>query len=531
MSESNLKTAGKGFLFITGAKVYFLFTSTLVLLTLPRLFGSPALFGLYRVVNGILNVLTMVFVTATIQVASRFTSSTDSPYGVLRVGFKAAALIAIPVVILLIGLSGSLSTGLLHDSQAQLPLIVASGVVLCYAFYAVVIGVINGMKRFGVQASFDISFATIKTGLILGLVAAGTGVVGAFAGFSTAAFLILIAAIFVAGRLPRTKTMPDSLSLGKYLLFAAPLIAYFFVLNLFLQGDVIALKSIGFLPIQAAFSHASRAMGLFFAHFGLAPGRDLLAGLSAARASAIAGIFGAAKNVAMIPYQAVISITFVAFPFVSKASSMGDAHIAGKQASAALRAALLLSGLSVAVLGASPDYLLGLLFGHAYAAAGPFLTPTLMSVLLFAFMFVTNSLLVGIGRPGLALWAGIAALVVQMALLQSMRYFFAGSMLMACAVTADIAGSATGGLLAWFFLKKELGGVRVIKTLLVTMVAGFLIAEAVAWLGLQGLPGLVLAWLIGLVAYLLVVVVLGVVGREDIDRIRAMMKRGDAKHS
>lgn len=526
MPDSNLKTAGKGFLFITGAKVYFLFTSTIVLLTLPRLFGSPALYGLYRVVNGVLNVLTMVFVTATIQVASRFASSLNSPRSVLKTGFKAAGLVGIPVALLMVFLSGWLSTNLLHDAQARLPLIVASGVIACYAFYAVVIGVFNGIKRFGVQASFDVAFATLKTGLILGLVAAGTGVVGVFAGFSTAAFLILIVAIFMAARLPRMDTSA-SLSLREYLFFGAPLIAYFFVLNMFLQGDVIALKSLAFAPINLSFSQSSRSMGLFFAGFGLDSGHGLLNSLSAARASSIAGVFGAAKNVAMIPYQAVISITFVAFPFISRASSIGDRSMAGQQATAALRAALLLSGLSVAVLGASPTYLLGLLFGNAYTGAGLFLTPTLVSVLLFAFMFVANSILVGTGHPGFAFWAGAAGLAVQLALLQALRFFFDPSMLMAYAVLADIAGSATGGLLAWVFLKRVLGGVKIIKSLVFSLIAGVVVAEGLAWLDLKGLAGMLAAWCIGIFAYMAIVFVLGIVTRHDLDRIMEIFRRGD----
>lgn len=530
MSDSNLKTAGRGFLFITGAKVYFLFTSTIVLLTLPRLFGSPALYGLYRVVNGVLNVLTMVFVTATIQVASRFASSMDSPGPVLKAGFKAAALVGIPVALLLVALSGWLSTDLLHDEQARMPLVVASGVVLCYAFYAVVIGVFNGIKRFGVQASFDVGFATLKTMLIIGLVAVGAGVTGAFAGFSIAAFLILIIALFMAGRLPKSQAS-TGLSLREYLVFGAPLVAYFFVLNMFLQGDVIALKSLGFAPIHASFLHAGRSMDEFFAGFGLAANKAALRGLSAATASSVAGIFGAAKNVAMIPYQAVISITFVAFPFISRASALGDKSMAGKQATAALRAALLLSGLSVAMLGAAPTYLLRLLFGHAYANAGPFLTPTLVSVLLFAFMFVSNSLLVGTGRPGQALWAGAAALVVQMGVLQVLRYFFDVSMLMAYAALADIAGAATGGVLAWIFLKRALGEVKIIKTLVVSMLAGFLVAEGLARMGLTGLSGMALAWTIAFLAYMGIVIALGIVTRDDLSRVKGMLKRGNAKNS
>ena len=49
-SDRALKDAGRGFLFITAAKLYFLLTATFTTLAFPRLFGDPASYGRFRVV-------------------------------------------------------------------------------------------------------------------------------------------------------------------------------------------------------------------------------------------------------------------------------------------------------------------------------------------------------------------------------------------------------------------------------------------------------------------------------------------------
>ena len=73
-----------------------------------------------------------------------------------------------------------------------------SPIPFLYSLYSVFIGSANGLRRFHVQAGFDISFSTIKTVLLLGG-AAVLGVAGALGGFVAAAAVILVAAAVVIG--------------------------------------------------------------------------------------------------------------------------------------------------------------------------------------------------------------------------------------------------------------------------------------------------------------------------------------------
>ena len=95
-----------------------------------------------------------------------------------------------------------------------------SAIPLLYSFYAVFVGTANGLRRFRLQASFDVGFSCFKTILLLGGAALGArlggAVAGAFVGFITAAALILLVSIRTI-RLPRADRVFPVLALAAFL--------------------------------------------------------------------------------------------------------------------------------------------------------------------------------------------------------------------------------------------------------------------------------------------------------------------------
>ena len=69
--------AGRGFIYIAFAKLYFMVAGYAIYFTLPRLLGSPEAWGDYGVVIGLVSVIDNVIVTGTIQGVSRFTAQDD----------------------------------------------------------------------------------------------------------------------------------------------------------------------------------------------------------------------------------------------------------------------------------------------------------------------------------------------------------------------------------------------------------------------------------------------------------------------
>lgn len=384
------REAGRGFLWITAAKVYFLATATLSSLAFPRLFGDPVLFGRFRVVTGLLNVITMVVITATVQGVSRLCSEEGAwVRGVRAAALRVQTALFVPVFVVLLAGAGVLAGRVFGDGALASPIRAASFVVIAYAFYAVLVGTLNGTRRFATQAGLDITFSTLKTGLMIGAVVVTGSVTAAFASFSTAAVAVLLAALVVARPVagaPDTGVAPAP---SRYLAYLLPLGGYALLLNLLLQADILGLK--------VALGH------------GAADAAD--------RASAVAGIYGAAKNVAMIPYQAVISLTLVVFPFVSGATSRDDREAADAMVRGAMRWCAVLSCAAVVLLVPAGGDFLAWMFGEPYRTGGPWLLPLLAAVTGLAFLFVANAILASAGRPGASLWSGGVAVAVQVGLL------------------------------------------------------------------------------------------------------------------
>jgi len=332
MSDSKgLREAGRGFVLITGAKLWFLLTATFTSLAFPRLFDNDVLYGQFRVVSGLLNVVTMVVITASVQAVSKLASETGADLRqVRRTALVGQLAFFGPIALLFFGFSGLIAANVLNDPGISMPLMVSSLVVVAYMIYSTMIGLLNGTRNFGRQAGLDILFSTLKTVLMIAAVVATGSVALSYGAFAAAAWIVLLVAVLLAGRVvgnAPSGVVQKGLT-GRYLSYLLPLAAYALVLNLLLQADVIWLK--------AVIGHGSAA------------------GTSASvadHASLVAGIYGFAKNVALLPYQAVISLTFIVFPLVSTACSSGDRQGASNVVSGAFRLAAILSWGAVVLFG------------------------------------------------------------------------------------------------------------------------------------------------------------------------------------
>lgn len=505
--DRNLREAGRGFILITGAKLWFLVTATFTSLAFPRLFGDPALFGQYRVVSGILNVVTMVVITASVQAVSKLASEPGADLRqVRRTSLLGQALLFGPVFLIFAALSGVVSSRLLKDPGIAAPLLISSLVVGAYVVYAALIGLLNGTRNFGRQAGMDILFSTLKTVLMILAIVASGSVALAFGGFAATALVVLVVAAFmthgVVSRSPAGNVQPRLLS--RYFGYLLPLAAYALVLNLLLQADVIWLKA-----------SLGRVVD------------GLTAADAASRASKAAGIYGAARNVALLPYQAVISLTFIVFPLVSCASSSGDREGASRIVGGAFRLAAVLSWAAVAMFGAAPGELLGLLFGGDYRSAGPELLILLAAGAMLAFMYVANAVLASSGRPFLSVVAGLAAVLVQGGLLFATPRMFGLADWGFGAALATLAGALCGTLIAGGVTAWIHGGRAWVWTLISSLIAATVaIGVVLKFAGSLPWPLRILAS--GLVFVVMLVATRGM-GRSDLAVVLRVFRSRTAK--
>jgi len=339
-----------------------------------------------------------------------------------------------------------------------------------------------------------VTFATLKTILMLAAVVATGSVAWTFGGFSAAALLILIVAFWVARLRPEDRQGSGAATTGRYLAFLAPLALYALVLNLLLQADVILLKAL------------------------------LGRGLSAEGASRAAGLFGAAKNLALLPYQAVIALSFVVFPLVSLATSRADDEGARRTVGGAMRLAAMLSGAAVVVLASAPEGWLRTLYGDPYADVAPSLLPLMAGVCMLSLMHVGSAILASAGRPSWSLLGSVAGLLVQACLLV-WRIPMAQDVATATmdASLATLAGCAVGAMITLWMLGRVFDHAAWVRPVMAALFS-VTVALALTWLPRNHLGW---GWLpaLALLQYGALLVVTRVVDRKDLSMIRRVLTR------
>jgi O-antigen/teichoic acid export membrane protein len=413
MSTANAaeaRHARRGFLFITGAKGWFLVCGTLLNLGLPRLLGDPVQFGDFGLVNTLIAVLNAVMVAGVLQAVSKRTSERPEAAALVRTSaLRLQTGVGAFVLGLLLAFATPICDLIFGDPSLAPYLRIAAVVTGVYAVYAALIGVINGMGRFALQAAFDIAFATLKLLLMVGLVVAGYGVQGALGGFAITALIIAIVAYRVTATI--VPVAPPGAAPPPLVGFLLQVMGYVFCINVLLQADLFVVKQAAFEPVRAALAAGDSAWlaGLVDAS-ALPPGADL----AREATSALAGLFKATKNVSLIPYQAVVAIAFVVFPLISRSTFQSDRAATRTYVFQAVRTSTLLVFLLSTLIAAGGDTLLDRFFGAAYTVAAPTLLPLLGATAAFALFYVLANILTAAGHPLDALALAATAAVVEL---------------------------------------------------------------------------------------------------------------------
>jgi len=481
--------AGKGALFIGFAKIYFMLSGFLQQVLLTRLVGL-AEFGAFAVVNNVISVFNNTIVQATIQATSKFTAEDDARAGaVQRAGVRLQAAIGLTVGLALF-LGAPLIAAFEKAPQYTRYFRIAAVIPMLYAVYAVFVGSANGLRRFRTQASFDVGFSTAKTVLLLGL-AALWKVTGAFAGFAVAAAFILIVASRVM-RLPASGARFPMERLGGYM---AAFLAYGVLNNLALLYD---------LPLLQHFA-------------GI---------VDAARAPAISAHYKAMSTLALLPYQALLVITFVIFPLVSRATFEQDREATRAYVTQTLRYALILVVAMGLVLGARPATLLGILFPSEYGEGAPALPILVAGECCLALLAVSCAILNAAGRTSatlvlMLLTVGVGASAIALMVPRTTP----GTPMLIAASAATSLGMASGFVASVAYLRVRLGGSPPAATLVRVGAAAAAAATVGRFLPAHGkILGLVTIALVGGV-YLTVLVATGEFGADDRAKFARVLRR------
>jgi len=373
------RVAGRGTIYISAAKVWFILSGLGIHLSLPRLMSEDQ-FGLYQVVIGIVSIINAVVVTGTSQTVSKYISQDESRADSVKA--KALKLQVAVGSILALGffLLAPLISSYLNDARLTNYLRLAALITLSYSFYAVFTGYFNGQKKFLTQAALDATYSTLKLACIVLLVWAGFGVAGGITGFALAAAGALGLSAMLAGRGARTSEVRAK----ELFAFQFYLLAFTLVLNLLQKVDLILVKA--------------------------------LSSPDAVVASANAGFYGAAINVANITYQVIISVTFVIFPLVSQATFANDRKLTQTYIANTMRYTLMIMALLATVFSANAASVLHVIYPDPYQAGSGALGWVAFGMLGFGLIYVLTTIISASGRPTISLIIGGVTLAASAAL-------------------------------------------------------------------------------------------------------------------
>ncbi len=524
---------GRGFLVVAAAKAYFIVSSAILNLGLPRLLGDSARFGDFRVVNSVVSLLNMVVIVGAIQAVARVVGEVgQAPRAVSRTGRRVQLVVGLVFGGGLWLLADLIATQGLNDPHLAPYFRIGALTTFAYALYAVDVGLWNGQKQFARQARIDILFSTLKLGAITGLVALGFGVGGAFVGFALAAWAITLIGAWVSHRqLAGTATGPR-VSTGHLLVLLLPMLASTAMLNLLLSLDGLWLKRSlhRLVAEQYPGTESTAALRAYVTSLGRTAMDGALshAELLTEATSALSGLFGAAKNLALLPYQATYALTLVVFPMVANAGH-ADPAAALQTVRRAMRFTLLLGATISVPLAAAPAPVLTLLFGAPYTLAADALQWLLLAAVLLSLFILAVTVLSSIGgeRRGAAITLGTVALQgVLLALVLDSGVRSLDEPVLARAAMASAAASALGLALAGWSLHRRLGAPLALPSLVRTAVSAALALGVTRVVPLpSGILGAILAPALAGGVFVLGLWLLREVGAADLAIVQRVLRR------
>lgn len=497
------RTAGRGGLAIAGAKMFFMVAGLVQQIALTKILGLQTYGALGRV-QGLASIVYNPIISTDVQGVSRAISSADDaakPATQRRVlGIHMAMIVPFALVFFI---GAPWVAGLLSAPHLTSGLRIVAAVMLFYGLYTPFVGVINGQKRFTLQAALDVLAATLRTAGLLGgawyFTRRGLGLEGTLGGFVVSAALMAAIALPLAGLGRRGPGAPP---LKEHLAFVAPLFGGQLALNFLFQSEF-------------------QLLGRFAADAALA------AGSSAEAADTLAGAYRNAQLFCFLPYQLLLSVTFVLFPLLATAFRDGDHEAVARYVRTGVRLALVIAGAIVSVTAAIPHALLTLVFSpeSAALAGGPMLVLALGQGA-FAIFGILATVLTSIKRERMsaALTTFALALVVVLCFVLVRGRPFGAALLLRTALASGIS-LLVATLLAAHQVKRAAGAVvepltvvRVLGALGVAMALGHVLPAPSKLLTLVYAP-----LLAGI--FTAVLIVTGELGRADLALVLRVVGR------
>jgi len=336
----------RGALAIGAAKGWFLIAGLGLNVVLPAAIGQAS-FGGFKRAQAFVNVVNNVIVVGSIQAVSRAVAGApeESRPATLRHALAIHALIGLVLGVLFLA-AVPLMVAHQHAPHLRGPLRTMGFILIAYGVYAPLVGGLNGVRAFGKQAALDATYSTLRVTLTCGIGwffltrGLGDGALGASVGFLATALVIVPIALAVT---PVRGGERSTLVTRDHLAFLVGLLAMQAFQSLLLQVDIVVL---------------GRAATLRLVSLGYAES------IARAGADRLAGLYAQAQAFGLVPYQILLTASYVLFPAIAAARARGDVDAIRADVAKGGVATLVVAGLLAAGVAGAPASIMRLAFGR-----------------------------------------------------------------------------------------------------------------------------------------------------------------------
>jgi O-antigen/teichoic acid export membrane protein len=467
----------RGTLLSIGGQAWQLVTAFLLYKFLAHELGVAG-FGKWRLALSVLNYFELLVNSGLVKVVTKRIADTpdDSPR-IERSAYLGQMVLAVVLFGIAMILAGPIAARL-EDPQLAFLLRIAALDIPLVAAFTVATAVLLGVQRFERQAFGMTVYATAKFLAIGFLVWRGFSVPGALVGNALAS-VVGFAVTFEMWRSAKTtfrETAADARSLGR--------------------------ASIPFFA-QSMIEGVSVYADLWFV------GATLVSNVAV-------GLYGSAAALAEMQAFLFAGLHRALFPSIARVHAEKDEHLASRYTTQAIRLAMFVGLLGIAVIAATGRQALGFVYSSVFAtAAVPF------ALLMVAaggqnIRATISEVLMARDRRALTLTIMSASVVFEIALLAVLTSRFG---LIGAAGSAAVTGVLAAGVSMW--VVRDLVGWRVVLTFVRCSVAALIVA-VLLMLANPSPMWLLVAYPVATVVYGGILIALGEIDKSDLGSIRAM---------
>jgi len=367
---------GRGTFYLMMANGVFLISGYIIHFGLGRYLG-PEVYGLFGVVLYLMTTVNLLLTSGFPQSASKYIAEDNTRLGsIISHSIRIQALLSLLIFAVYFGLAGPIAN-LLRDPDLTPYIRVSAFVIPAYAIFSIYSGgYLNGLRQFGMQSKTLISSSIAKIAGVIVLVWVGLSVKGAILGYLFGA----LAGLLLAWKYlrPVEKGSKD-FEWAKLIKFGIPATLFAVSLLLLMSIDLFAVKAITVGDTDA-------------------------------------GLYTSATTIARLPYFLFTGLALTLLPSISRSTSIGDVKLTGRYISQSIRYMLILLIPGILIISATSADLVTLVYSSRYIGAAQPLSVLVFGLGLIAVFNVLCNIIVGSGRPGVALGIALPLVLVDIVL-------------------------------------------------------------------------------------------------------------------